>query len=55
MSGARRKATHLGRPNAHAACGNWLGAKAKCTQDPRDVDCSGCLRAMGEPDRRRDR
>lgn len=46
MSGARRKVTHLGKPNAQAACGNWIGTKAKYTQDPAEVTCSGCLRAM---------
>ena len=44
----RRKVTHYGVFNAKAACGNWLGTKAKTTEDARRVDCSGCLRALDE-------
>jgi len=52
MSGARNKVTHFVLWRAtyteihqgeRAACGAWIGAKAKRSSRIGDVDCSACL------------
>ena len=55
MSGAKRKVTHFVLWRATptemvqgetAACGAWLGQKAKRSTHPDEVDCSACIAKM---------